>query len=285
MEIKLTHLAQLLGQCWNAAERETARLIAEKYHAPNEENLTFLFSGELRALVENASATRQIESAFLKDLRSSIPNLPERVARYARGLLARVTFHGRRHEGYQSGADLGLVITRPLVTLSSDHVRVQFRRDRGTGLLAQAKLGCPKITGEMQLKWGRLTAPQARKFSKHSDYYSLLLYRLLGPERSELQEFGWQLSEGRDSAAIQGWLASDAFPDELSSSTVLGRLFAHSIGTEDPKVLASIVDPAEPSAHAIELHISWPDGAGPPSSVWIEQEQRHQQQIHLRVKA
>ena len=97
MEMKLTHLAQLLGECWNAAERETASLIAEKYHAPNEENLTFLFSGELRALVENASATRQIESAFLIDLRSSIPNLPERVAHYARGLLARVTFHGRRH--------------------------------------------------------------------------------------------------------------------------------------------------------------------------------------------
>jgi hypothetical protein len=91
--------------------------------------------------------------------------------------------------------------------------------------------------------------------------------------------------ERHDSAAVQRWLASDAFPDVLSSSTVLGRLFAHSIGTEDPKILASIVDPAEPSAHAIELHISWPDGARPPPSVWIEQEQHHQQQIHLRVKA
>ena len=65
---------------------------------------------------------------------------------------------------------------------------------------------------------------------------------------------------------------------------MLGRLFAHSIGTEDPNILASIVDPAEPSVHAIELHISWPDGAGPPPSVSIEQEQ-HQQQVHLRVKA
>ena len=93
---------------------------------------------------------------------------------------------------------------------SADRVRVTFVRHHGTGLLAQAKLGLSQKVGKTRLKWGRLTTQQVRKFSKHSDYSSLLLYRLLGPKRSELQEFRWQLAGGYDSAAAKKWLALDS---------------------------------------------------------------------------
>jgi hypothetical protein len=283
LEIKLTHLAKLLEDCWDSAELETAKLVGRKYPAPNEENLTFLFSGELRSMVEQASEARKIESAFLSDLRATIHNLPYRVEEHARGLVARVTFHGRWHEGHRSAADMGIVVTRPIVDVSLGHTRIEFRRDHATGLLAQAKLACFVNAEESRLRWGTLTPSQVRKFSKRSDYYSLLLYRLGGPTRNELKTFGWQLCKGHTSRAAQQWLESDAFPDELSSRAILGRLFARTIGSEDPNALESIIDPTEPGAHAIELHISWPDGDGPPPSMSLQECQNQPQQVRQRA--
>jgi hypothetical protein len=97
-EVKLTTLGKLIEHYWNQAEAETAKAVAEKHHSPNEEEVTFLFIGELRTSVENASVTGQVERAFLTDLRS-VPGLDDAVARRGSGLVARVNFHGRQHEG------------------------------------------------------------------------------------------------------------------------------------------------------------------------------------------
>jgi hypothetical protein len=88
----------LIQRCWNQAEAETAKAVAEKYHSPNEEEVTFLFTGERRTAVEKASAAREVERAFLTDLRS-ISGIDDAVVRRGSGLMARVNLHGRQHEG------------------------------------------------------------------------------------------------------------------------------------------------------------------------------------------
>ena len=283
MEIHLTHLANLLERCWIRAEQQTARLVSQKYPAPCEENLTFLFSGELREVIEQASEAREVDSAFLSDLRASVPNLPYGTEQHVHGLIARVTFHGRWHEGRHSGADLGLVVSRPLVELSWN--RLEFRRGHATGLLAQAKLGCSARPGNAHLKWGRLTAAQVKKFPVHRNYYSLLLYRLRDATRAELQSFGWQLCKDHSLAEVKRWLTSDTFPCELTSTGILHALFGREIGTEDPEILRSLIDPSSSHVHAIELRVTWPDHGGPPPSLYIQQTQEtiHLIQQHLKA--
>jgi hypothetical protein len=78
-EVKLTTLGKLIEGCWNQAEAETAKAV-EKHRSPNEEEVTFLFIGELRTSVEDASVAGEVERAFLTDLRS-IPGLDDAVAR------------------------------------------------------------------------------------------------------------------------------------------------------------------------------------------------------------
>ena len=141
MDVTLTTLGQLIARCWNRAEDSVRGLVAQKHPAPSEELLTDLFAGELRVAVAKASKGRDVEAAFLTDLRRSIPHFDLDVARRASGLVARVNLHGHWHEGKLSAADLGIVVTRPRVQFAWGGTRVEFRRDHATGLLAQAKLG------------------------------------------------------------------------------------------------------------------------------------------------
>jgi len=280
VDVKLTTLEQLIERCWNSAEVETAKAVVQKHPSPSEEQLTFLFSGELRRAIGDASSARRIETAFLADLRRSIPRLDLGVARRAGGLVARVNLHGRWHEGNVSAADLGIVITRPLVRLSPGRINVEFRRDHPTGLLAQAKLGRAVGPTEGGHAWGRLTQSQAGLFPKRRGYYSLLLYRLNGQNSDELEPFAWQLCRNYTVRQVKKWLRSDAFPGEISSSEVLRRLFARMIGTEDPKVIQTIIDPTGAGAHSIELQIFWPDGSGPPPSFPLCELQHKRQEVH-----
>jgi len=52
-----------------------------------------------------------------------------------------VNFHSRWHEGLRSGADLGVVITRPSVREVTRPGDVVVIRDCPRALMAQAKLG------------------------------------------------------------------------------------------------------------------------------------------------
>jgi hypothetical protein len=127
-EIRLTTLGRLIEQCWNSAKTDTANSISQKYHGPNEEQLTFLFASELRNAIAEASTTHKIERAFLSDLKNQIPNV-DRVASNCGGLIARVNFHGRQHEGRRSASDLGLVIRRPLVRIDPSGKRIEIHED------------------------------------------------------------------------------------------------------------------------------------------------------------
>lgn len=282
LEVKLTNVGRLIAQCWRDSEASARELVARKYLAPAEEYLTSLFAGEFRAAVAHVSAVREVDKAFLTDLRRAVPRLDSRIARRVSGLVARVNLHNRWHEGHLSGADLGLIIKRPVVRLLRSGVRIEFRRDNATGLLAQAKRGLHEGSANGKSTWDDLTKAQERLYPKRRDYYSLLLYRLSGEKLSDLGPFGWQLCKQYTVKRVKQWLKSDKFPDETSSSDVLERLFARIIGTEDPKIIETIVDPAASDFRSIELQISWPDGAGPPPFIDLYQQEQQEQRVHIR---
>jgi hypothetical protein len=274
-EIKLKTLGRLIERCWNCAEVKTAESVIEKYHAPNEEQLTFLFASELRTQVADASSTHKVEKAFLEDLNASIPNLDVDAARF-RGLLARVNFHGRQHEGRRSASDLGIVISRPVIRYEPYGMRVEVRLDHAIGLLAQAKLGRAANPAESIHDWGHLTDSQERLLPKLRGYYSLLLYRLSG--QNDLKPFKWQLCSGHTVREVKGWLASGTFPQETSSSDTIQKLFAGSIGTKDAAVIRTIINASSSDGRFIDIQIFWPDDAAPPPSVNLS---RHTQQAQL----
>jgi len=155
VKVTLAKLANLIGRCWERAEAGTINAVATKYHGPQEENLTFLFAAELRCAVKDASDKREFEKAFLSDIQAHFPGI-NNINRLT-GLIARVNFHNRSHEGTKSGSDLGIVITRPDV----QPVRFnEFKVSRAEqGLLTQAKLGSFDQRAN-RLVWGKLTKPQ-----------------------------------------------------------------------------------------------------------------------------
>jgi hypothetical protein len=284
MDVKLTNLGKLMEGCWSRAEDETIRAISRKHPAPHEDEITFLFCGELRTAVREASDAGRVEMAFSADLRQSIPTLDFDITRWTRGLVARVNRHGRAHEGKLSGADLGIVIMRPLVQFAFGGTSIEFSRDHATGLLAQAKLGRESFHSGGRHAWDGLTRSQERLYPKRREYYSLLLYRLNGQNADELRPFGWQLCKQHTLRQTQKWLRSDAFPEEISSSEILRRLFVGSIGTENPKLIKSVIDPPNSEGRSITLHIFWPDGAGPSSSRLLHRQTQEHRQLVQRIR-
>lgn len=282
VEIRLKSLGYLIARCWDEAEGKTSKSVAMKYFGPTEEQITFLFASELRASIEQASSRGEIGRAFVKDLRDSVSPLEYAAQRTLQTLIARVNFHNRRHEGKRSASDFGIVITKPCVIFDSFRQVVEFRTDRATGLLAQAKLGisADRMGG---FKWSRFSSPQKRLFPAVSDYYSLLLFRLDGRRKDQLRRFGWQLCKGYSLSEIKNCLLSDRFPLEISSSDLLIRLFARRIGTENADVIRQIIDPkSEVYSPAIELKIFWPDRTAPPPPLSIQQTTRQAQQLRQR---
>jgi len=276
LEIELANVGRLMACCWDSAESNLRILVAQKHPSPSEELITALFAGEFRTEIAKASSAGKVERAFLNDVRTAIPDLDLEIVQRASGLVARVNLPNRWHEGHLSAADISVVVRRPIVDLAFGGRRVEFHRDHATGLLAQAKLGQPVKQAKGTRKWNHMTLPQERLYPKRRKYYSLLLYRLNGPKANELEAFRWQLCSEFTLKKVKSWLVSDIFPDEISSSEVLTRLFARTIGTEDPKIIETIIDPKANDVHSIDLQIFWPDDGGPPPSVELHQEHQAQ---------
>jgi len=285
MDIKLNLLEMVVQECWSRAEDNVIQSVAQKHHAPQEDEITFLFCGELRREVERVSDAGGVEAAFLADLLGAIPDLRTDITRTFHGLIARVNQHPRWHEGKISGADLGVVVVRPVVRLGFRGSGINFIQDHARGLLAQAKLGRQPNLSTNGHEWDGLTESQKRLYPKRRGYYSLLLYRLRGANADQLTAFGWQLCEGHTLRHVKKWLKTDAFPAEILSSEVIGRLFDGSIGTDDPKIIEKVIDPPKSAVRSVTIHIFWPDGKGPPPSFPLRLHQQGCQQVQQRVRA
>ena len=265
LEIKLNKLAGVITRCWTQAETNLAQAIAVEHWNPPEEFITFLLEDKLRLAVNAASASGQIERAFLADLRSQIDGFSHSDDHKFAGLIASVNPHTKPHESKVSAADFGLLIIRPQVRLRQWSLEnIECSREHATALLVQAKLGHNKQGQEY--RWGRLKKKQEDLFLQHQQYYSLLLYRLRGMEANKLEALSWQLCHGATVEDAKNWLRSGIFPGEIQSSDLLKRLFARQIGTEDPQIIKTVIAPDAHTRRTIEIHISWPPGSGPPPS-------------------
>jgi hypothetical protein len=196
MEIRLRQLGHAIARCWLVAEEATAKVIAEKHPDPEEEHITFLFAGELRASVSQASEANVFATAFQADLQHALPELGIGASLRTAGLMARVNFHSRQHEGDRSGSDLGVIITQPSVRRHSSLTQVEIVRDHARALLAQAKLNTRRVRRDGRKTWRSLTRSQKVILPGHSEYSALLLYCLEGSTRSNLTPFCWQLCRG-----------------------------------------------------------------------------------------
>jgi hypothetical protein len=281
MDIELSNLIHLVQECWGRAEAQTIDLVATKYPGPREDFITYIFAGELRTLLATESEKGNIAETFLADLRQLFPHTSSfSLAGHSRGLIARVTFHNQSHEGKISAADFGVVVVRPVVRREFGGNVVHIHRDHATGLLAQAKLG--RTTNSKRLRWNQLTKPQSRMYEHYRDFYSLLLYRLSGNDMDKLQAFRWQLCSDYALKEIKQWFSLGKFPRELQSSEILKRLFKGEIGTDDPKIIDSVIDSERTRSGSISIHIFWPSGWGPPSSISVSE--RLSQPIQQRIR-
>jgi hypothetical protein len=260
MQIRLQELGRVIAGCWDRAELRTQKAIPDKHPQPSEEELTFLFSGELRCVVEEASAAGMFSDAFKVDLKRHFSWLTSHDLRSFSGLIARVNFHTRSHEGLRSAADLGIAMTRPQVQCLSDR---QFRvfRNSARALLVQAKLGRCSSKQPEKSKWGRLTKQQKKLIPGRESYYALLLYRL-DAERN-LARFGWQPCGSASVDEIEMWLRRGMFPNEMGSAQIVNGLAVGIVGTDCRSVIDRLVDPSSSRSTAIELRVFWPDDRGP----------------------
>jgi hypothetical protein len=263
MQIRLQELGRTITGCWASAESNVRQLIAAKYSFPSEEILTFLLSGELRCAVSEASNAGQFDRAFLKDLKRHVPGLPEHYLQRFAGLIGRVNFHTRRHEGKRSAADFGVAITRPEVRPFRIG-QLQVIRDRTRGLLTQAKLGISNSKRPGEVKWGRLTRQQKTLITDLSGYYALLLYRL--NDGRQLAPFAWQSCENVNSTDVENWLQEGKFPMELASTDIVNGLALGTFGTDSKEIVDRLIDPTS-SRNTVEICITWPEGKDPPASI------------------
>lgn len=283
-EIHLQNLGQVIAKCWAHAEEATAKAIREKYFDPPEEFITFLFAGELRVAVEGANKRRDFEQAFMADLWSQFPDLADNALDIGRGLIARVNFHNRQHEGRRSGSDLGVVVTRPSVHGLPGSNQVIVWRDCSRGLLAQAKLNLRGKGKTGYLKWRQLKRTQEQLIGKHQEYYALLLYKLEGVARSTLAPFSWQLCRACSVPDIKNWLRSGTFPSEMRSSEVIQALSAGAVGTASAAIIEEVVDPSSSRSGAIEIRVFWPDGYGPPREIYLMRKAKQEAQQVVRTR-
>lgn len=269
-EVRLNQLEALIVECWLNAEQETAAQIALEHVRPPEELITGLFEGKLRRAVVTASHNGRVADAFLQDVRGGIPTLDIYGAQMFGGLTATVNFHNKQHEGRISGADLGIVISRPLVKFDSLVGRIETYPDQAIGLLAQAKLGRQIYQTNVHYDWDRLTNRQVALFQHRREYSSLLLYRADGDQHNQLRPFGWQHCGGYKASNAQLWLDTDSFPNEVSSVEIMQGLFERTLGVKDSAKIDRIIHPQSTADEAIELKISWPDGGGPPPASYLQ---------------
>lgn len=264
--IPLTNVVAVMAGCCSGAELGVARMV-RNLPRPTEEEITALLALELRREVEAANAEERFSSALLADVRAIIGN-DFVAARMLRGLVARVDFHDRHHEGRSSAADLGIMVVRPVLALvsGSDHIRIAFNEARA--LLVQAKLG-QMGPRQNRFKWGSLTPTQDRLIPKRRSYFSFLLYRIRPQAVDVMEPISWQLCANHTLKDMRSWLATDKFPAQQRTLDIVRQLAEGSIGTDDAAIIGQLIAPRA-NRRIIEFRVDWPDDSRPPGVVRLQ---------------
>lgn len=268
----------IVSACWEAAEQDIRENLSR--HAPGleETEITSRFHEAFAKGLDEASASRAIENAFLADLRSAdqYGDFDEwELRRIARGLVAKATLHPVETERV-TGGDLGLVIVRPRLVHGFEELRIAAGHCRG--LLSQAKL---RRYGR---RWGGLTRNQRKLLPNRISYLGLLLYRYRDRAARALEPFKWQVCSGYALDDVIAWLHHGNFPETVGSPEILRALASDRIGTSDRQIIETIIAPE--TSRWLEVRIDWPDGRPPQSVVRVlsksEAKQLHEQKVYVR---
>jgi hypothetical protein len=264
---------EVISESWAKAHNEMREFISEYTPSADEEFITRLFHAMFSKALRSASESKLIEMAFLEDLRSSFWAIDSYyLSRIAQGLIADVTLHDRKTEGV-TGGDLGLMISRPLVSEEIGCLRIG---DYRCGILCQAKM--KRANGS----WGKFTKRQREILPNRHKYLALLLYSYEDLERRSFLPFRWQLCDSATFEQMQSWLKTGVFPSLLNSTQIIHGVGKGAMGTDDDRVLDEVITPKRNPA--LTITIDWPDGESPGSQVFVssKQELEHENHIFLR---
>jgi hypothetical protein len=280
-KLPIPEVTRLVSELWITAEQNALQSLALKHPDEDEEFITKFFYGEFREAVRMASQQGRVESAFETDLRNAFPGwLSDDLLGLARGIQATAIYHDRAFERY-SGGDLGIVLVRPNVSLTSGpgpSVDPSYER----GLLCQAKIRRRK-TRSGRIRWGTFSASQKKLLPDRLEYLALLLYDYGDPARIHLSPFRWQLCMNHSFAEVEEWLRKDAFPATTGSEAIIFGLGNCQIGTDSKTIIHDHI--CGDLRDALIIKIGWPDDKPPEIAVESETHtsvrRRQQVQIYL----
>ena len=241
---------------------------------------SYVFHGELRAVVEKASNEGIVRKSFLKDLEGAFPNLKysQDLSRIAEGIRATTVLHPRELEK-KTGGDLGILLVRPDVyPRDFDDSVLNIDDDHQRGLLAQAKLKS-RQTPSRRSNWGSLTPNQKKVLPQHLSYLSLILYEYSDNERMSLLPFRWQLCHEASINEIERWLQINEFPSLKDSVSIIRMLGSDRIGTNDKNIIQEYICPKV--RRSLIIHIGWPPDASPPLEIKVWKSTHSEENIVL----
>jgi hypothetical protein len=274
--LSIPNTVLLLKACWQRAEERVIGDVETKYREADEEFITKLVCGELRAEFERANSTRQFEKEFAADLARS--KLRRDWTWIASGLIARMVRHPGHVEA-RTGGDFGFLVARPQVGGRDSHPVINMHAQ---GLLVQAKKQRPD--GRI----GALTRAQEKVLPSRLDYAAFVLYMYDVPN-IRLAPFGW-LCPGRlrmqdlktELARLNG-LRPRTVEDiqrivtatVLSSTEIIEALSQGTRGTSDASIIREQICPdLTPS---VQIEITWREGKPPEPPRLLNQRQVHVQ--------
>lgn len=106
--LKIPETIALIQRSWQTAESQVRKAVREKFWEADEEFITRMLVGELRAEFKSLNANKKLERAFSNDLARFDRNFKA----LADGLVAEVTYHKKNIEA-ETGGDFGLLLVRP----------------------------------------------------------------------------------------------------------------------------------------------------------------------------
>lgn len=276
--LPIPNLTSLIAATWCSAEAQTREELATSFWDRDEEFITGLFHGRFHD--HCAAQTREVEQAFLKDLRLHFRNpfWSSQLRRLASGIGATVTLHSREIEKH-TGGDLGLLLIRP--NLRPDGIDAQkwlVEENYRRGLLCQAKI--MRRGG----RWGSFRPNQRKVLSDKLWYLALLLYEYDDPERRRLRSFNWQVCGPKvDFNDVSLWLKSARFPSLSGSDEIIRSLGSDKIGTDSADIIDQIIAP--PARPALIVRIGWPPDSPPPGFIYLPHSahQSQSQNVHRRL--
>lgn len=266
--ITLNNTIELVKACWLQAEKVLEEEIYNNYPNSDEEFITRYFHGKLSQQFKIANDKKMFEATLYDDIFTNsslidsykLQDFTKDFVAIPELLLNQITLHNKSTEKI-SGADLGIVLSRPAIFYDSGNIYIS--NTQKTGILCQAKLK------RKNQKWGKLTNNQKNIFSKYSKeemkYLSLLLYSFSDNERRIINPFSWQPCVDNSFTEIEQWINNGNFPTLKNTKNFLGLLQENKIGTNDQKIIDEQI--CKLSNVTLCINLTWKDGDKPSGTI------------------